>query len=307
MKYIFGPVNSRRFGLSLGIDLSPDSKSCNFDCLYCELEAAKPIDRIVNPPKVSEIIDEVKDALEKAPNIDVITITSNGEPTLYKDLDKLVDALNMIKGDKKLLILSNAATIIDPKIRQTLQKIDIVKLSLDCATQACFKKIDRPLEGIEVAAIIEGIKTFRKDFNHALVIEILVVSGINDKEAEMIALNNALQTINPSRIDLGTIDRPPAFEVKPVSSEKLKILSDYFEGLPISIIHKETPKARVDFSETQILDTIKRRPQSQSDIDYLFSDSSKKLLKKLLTEQKVVQKTIAGVVFYSDTSRILSK
>lgn len=307
MNYTFGPINSRRFGLSLGIDLSPDAKSCNFDCLYCELEAAKPIDKITNPPKVEDIIKDVKTALLKEPNIEVITITSNGEPTLYDDIDALVDALNLIKDDKKLLILSNASMIFEANIQATLKKIDIVKLSLDCATQKCFQKIDRPIKGILVSDIIEGIKTFAKNFNHDLIIEILVVKGVNDKEEEMDALNLVLQDINPCRIDLGTIDRPPAFDVQPVSSETLKDLSSHYHGLPISIIHKDQPKTRIDLSEDDILHTLKRRPQSQSDVDYLFSDRSKQSLEKLLDEKRVVKQKIAGVVFYSDTSRILSK
>ena len=305
--YTFGPINSRRFGLSLGIDLSPEAKSCNFDCLYCELKAVKPIDEIVNPPKVEDIIKDVKVALLKEPNIEVITITSNGEPTLFKDIDALVDALNLIKSDKKLLILSNASMISSPNIQAVLQKIDIVKLSLDCATQKCFQKIDRPIKGILVSDIIDGIKTFAQTFSHDLIIEILVVKGVNDKEEEMDALNLVLQDINPCRIDLGTIDRPPAFDVQPVSSETLKDLSSHYHGLPISIIHKEQPKTRIDLSEDDILHTLKRRPQSQSDVDYLFSDRSKQSLEKLLDEKRVLKQKIAGVVFYSDTSRILSK
>jgi wyosine [tRNA(Phe)-imidazoG37] synthetase (radical SAM superfamily) len=307
LNYTFGPINSRRFGLSLGIDLSPDVKSCNFDCLYCELKAAKPIDNISNPPKVADIIADVKEAIKKEPNIEVITITSNGEPTLYKDLDELVDELNKIKEDKKLLILSNASTVSDTHVRDVLKKIDIVKLSLDCATQKCFKKIDRPLEGLKVIDIIEGIKTFSKEYTNELIIEILIVNGINDKEQEMIELNKILQEIKPSRIDLGTIDRPPAYDVKSVSSDELKNLSEYFTKLPISIIHKEEPKNRIDFSEDEIVRMIKRRPQSQSDVDHLFSESSKQRLQYLIDKKKIIKQNIAGVIFYSDTSRILSK
>jgi len=87
-KYIFGPVSSRRFGLSLGIDLSPESKSCNFDCLYCELSPAKTVDTIAHPPTVDAVVAEVQEALKAYPDVDVITITANGEPTLYPDLDR---------------------------------------------------------------------------------------------------------------------------------------------------------------------------------------------------------------------------
>ena len=298
-KYIFGPIQSRRFGLSLGIDLSPEHKSCNFDCLYCELKPAKVTDAITNPPLVTSVISEVKEALQEYQNIDVITITANGEPTLYPYLDVLVDELNNIKKDKKLLILSNASTISDLKIQEILKKIDIVKLSLDCATAKCFKKIDRPIKNVSIENIINNLVTFRNKFHNTLILEILVVLGVNDKTEEFNALKKVLDKINPDRIDLGTIDRPPAYDVKGVSIEKLKELREYLGEHNVSIIHKEKPKSRVDFSKDEILSTIKRRPQSEADIEYLFSKKSKENLISLEKEKKITQKNIAGVIFYT--------
>ena len=298
-KYIFGPIQSRRFGLSLGIDLSPEHKSCNFDCLYCELKPAKVTDAITNPPLVTSVISEVKEALQEYQNIDVITITANGEPTLYPYLDVLVDEFNNIKKDKKLLILSNASTISDLKIQEILKKIDIVKLSLDCATAKCFKKIDRPIKNVSIENIINSLVTFRNKFHNTLILEILVVLGVNDKTEEFNALKKVLDKINPDRIDLGTIDRPPAYDVKGVSIEKLKELREYLGEHNVSIIHKEKPKSRVDFSKDEILSTIKRRPQSEADIEYLFSKKSKENLISLEKEKKITQKNIAGVIFYT--------
>ena len=298
-KYIFGPIQSRRFGLSLGIDLSPEHKSCNFDCLYCELKPAKVTDSITNPPLVTSVISEVKEALQEYQNIDVITITANGEPTLYPYLDTLVDELNNIKKDKKLLILSNASTISDIKIQEIIKKIDIVKLSLDCATAKCFKKIDRPIQNISIENIINSLITFRNKFHNTLILEILVVLGVNDKTEEFKALKKVLDKINPDRIDLGTIDRPPAYDVKGVSIEKLKELREYLGKHNVSIIHKEKPKSRVDFSREEILSTIKRRPQSEADIEYLFSKKSKENLISLEKDKKITQKNIAGVIFYT--------
>ncbi len=299
MKYTFGPINSRRFGLSLGIDLSPDEKACNFDCLYCELDAAKQTDVIINPPTVKEVISNVKNELIKNPKIEVITITANGEPTLYDNLDTLVDALNEIKMDKKLLILTNASTVINPKIREILNKIDIVKLSLDCVSEKCFKKIDRPIDGLSIKNIIKGIQSFSKKFGNELVIEVLIVEGINDKASEIKELNKVLQIIKPSRIDLGTIDRPPAYNIKGVSSEVLKNLAEYFINLPVSIIHKDKPKNRVNFTAQEIIEMIKRRPQSQSDVDFLFSVNSKDNLYQLLRDKRIKKEMVSRVTFYS--------
>ncbi len=310
-KYIFGPVQSRRFGLSLGIDLSPDTKSCNFDCLYCELKSSTVTTKIKNPPLVEEIIKEVKIALKKYPDIDVITITSNGEPTLYPHLNSLICKLEEVKKQKKVLILSNSSNIYDKSVQKSLSRLDIVKLSLDCATQKCFKKIDRPVEGIDIKKIIGGLKEFRKVFKNELVIEILIVKGINDTKSEMTALKKALVDIKPDRIDLGTIDRPPAFDVKGVGFQKLKELREYLGSFNVSIVYKKEAEKKVDFSKLQILSTIRRRPQSNMDIEYLFSDKSKKNLQELLLEKKIIKKDVAGVLFYtltqSEDKEILSK
>ncbi|NQY95249.1 MAG: radical SAM protein, partial [Campylobacteraceae bacterium] len=119
----FGPIPSRRFGISLGIDLSPATKQCNFDCLYCELEPAATVTTMDTYPEVHEVVAAVQEAFSKHEKIDVLTITANGEPTLYPHLDKLVDALDKIKGNAKTLILSNGANIYDKKIQKTLTKI----------------------------------------------------------------------------------------------------------------------------------------------------------------------------------------
>ncbi len=298
-KYIFGPIQSRRFGLSLGIDLSPQDKSCNFDCLYCELKPAKVTKNINNPPDAKSVLVEIKEALIEYPDVDVITITANGEPTLYPFLDTLIDDINIIKVDKKLLILSNASTIIDLNIQKILNKIDIVKLSLDCARSKCFKKIDRPIANLSIDDIIKNLITFSNDFQNTLILEILVVEGINDKVDEFKALKKAIDKINPNRIDLGTIDRPPAYNVKGVSIEKLKQLRDYLGNHNVSIIHKDKPKVKVDFSKEEIIATLKRRPQSEADVEYLFSEKSKENLALLIFEKKITKKDIAGVIFYT--------
>ena len=295
--FTFGPVNSRRFGISLGIDLSPDAKSCNFDCVYCELKGAKPVYSIKTPPKVQDIVDEVKKAIKTYHDIEVITITSNGEPTLYHDIKKLVDELNKIKQDKKLLILSNGSNIVD-----ALYDIDIVKLSLDCVSQRCFKKIDRPLKDLDIDKIVKNIKDFSTKYQGTLIIEVLLVKGINDKEDEIIKLNQLLQEINPSRVDIGTIDRPPAYEVKPVSEERIKELSNLFTNLPISIIYKNPPKSKEDFSKEQILNLLAHRPQSQFDVDTFFSEKSKQILQKLVDDGEVNVVDVAGSKFFKKLS-----
>lgn len=298
-KIVFGPITSRRFGQSLGIDLSPDTKQCNFDCIYCELKGAKPVDTIQNPPLVDEVITNVIEALKKYKDIDVITLTANGEPTLYPYMKELIQKLHLIKKSSKLLILSNGATVTSKETREILKEIDIVKLSLDCVTERCFKKIDRPLKGLHVKDIIEGIKEFRKIYNKELVLEVLVVDGINDKESEFENLREVLKDIKPDRIDISTVDRPPAYDVKSVSIERLKELASVLSTLPISLAYKrDYTEDKRDFTKNEILNMIDKRPQSFDDVNISFSRESIMLLNQLVKDGLLYVKDVAGVNFY---------
>ncbi len=297
---IFGPIHSRRFGKSLGIDLSPNTKQCNYDCVYCELDPAKTMDSYSNVLPVSEIMDAVQDALKHYGDIDVLTITANGEPTLYPHLFELIQEINVIKGETKTLILSNGSTISDPKIREALLMIDTVKLSLDCATQKCLKKIDRIHTGITIEDIQQGMLDFKAQTIHPLIIEILVVAGINDKETEIEALNHYLLKLQPDRIDLGTIDRPPAYRVEPISYERLRELSLHFD--PTLSVHitqrKQVSSKPSSYDEERILATLHKRPLTPDDIVILFNETSQKLLQKLLDEGKIAENNNNGVIFY---------
>ena len=295
---IFGPINSRRFGMSLGIDLSPKQKSCNFDCVYCELKGAKPVEEIENPPSVNEIISALKEALKVHQNIDVITLTANGEPTLYPHLKELIAKVNEIKGKAKTLILSNGSGARDQKICEALQGLDIVKFSLDSAVQSTFKKIDRNKSGIEVGELVKAMAKFRKDFKGELVLEILVVAGFNDKEEEFTALNEAINEIAPHRVDVGTIDRPPAYNVKGVDASRLEELASKIKGVPVTIARAHKIEQKYEFSKSEILAMLERRPQTTANVEENFSEHSKQILNSLLQDGMVYQTNVAGVKFY---------
>jgi len=302
-KYTFGPVSSRRFGVSLGIDLSPDQKSCNFDCLYCELPKAQRTDTITNPAPVEVIIADVSAALQHHPQAEVITITANGEPTLYPYLEVLIDQLNQVKKGRRLLILSNAAALHRPEVQKALLKIDTVKLSLDCATERCFKRIDRPL-AVTVDTIIHSIIEFRQKFRGELVIEILLVEGINDTMKEFEAFAEVLPQIGADRIDIGTIDRPPAYDVRAVPFEKIAILTETLLGLPFNIVTKRgNTEAKSAYSDEEILNTFAKRPFSKADVERLFDEDSKTRLTALLEAKKVETVDNNGIIFFHTTKQ----
>ncbi|HIP19008.1 MAG TPA: radical SAM protein [Sulfurovum sp.] len=300
MNIIFGPIHSRRFGKSLGVDLSPGKKQCNFDCLYCELDPAKTMEHYDDVVTVEEVTTALREALAAHQDIDFITLTANGEPTLYPHLEALIDEINTFKGKTKTLILTNAATIDDPKVQSALLKLDEVKLSLDCATQKCLKKLDRSHSGIEVENIKAGMLDFKRKYQGPLVIEILIVKTLNDSEEEIAQLNAFLLKLKPTRIDIGTIDRPPAFDVKPVSYEELLHISHLFDSsLPVYIASRKKADISPDsYAYEEILETLSKRPLTKEDIEALFDEESQKRVENLLHKQKIKLVETNGVKFY---------
>ncbi len=297
---IFGPVLSRRFGLSLGVDLAGEGvKKCNYDCLYCELPKAVKVSTIEGAKEPQEIVKEVKAALVRHHDIDFITITANGEPTLYPKLVMLATLINQIKGSKKLLILSNGSTICDPQTREALGLFDVVKLSLDSALDASFKKIDRPL-GVSPKELIACMKSFRDEFDKTLVLETLFVKSVNDSKEDIEALNLAYKEIKPDRIDLSTIDRPPAYNVAKITDEELRgIAATLDANLMVSVASRknETSKTRA-FSKKELLYMLKNRPFSSFDIEALYDEGSKELFKEMLRDGQIKEQEVAGTRFY---------
>ncbi len=300
MNIIFGPVNSRRFGKSLGIDLSPSKKQCNFDCLYCELDPAKTMGAYEDVISVEEIMKALNSSLENHQDIDALTVTANGEPTLYPYLSELMDEINRGKGAIKTLILSNAAKIDDEKTQEALMKFDSVKLSLDCATGRCLKRLDRSHEGIDIEKIKEGMLRFKKKFTNPLIIEILMVKTINDSTEEIEALNEFLLKLKPTRIDIGTIDRPPAYKVEALTYEELREISLKFDSsLPIYIAsRKKVTEKPSRYTKENILETLKKRPLTQEDIDVLFDSKSKEDFQVLVNDRKIDKLDCGGYNFY---------
>ncbi len=299
-KTIFGPIHSRRFGNSLGIDLSSAIKQCNFDCLYCELSPSATVDHQVVVTDVGTIIKDLKSALLEHQNIDVITLTANGEPTLYPYLDELIDEIKKIKEDKEILILTNSATLIDEKVFNTLLKLDQVKLSLDAVSLEVFKKIDRPHKGIDIEMLTCKVLEFSQKFTGKLYIEVLFVYGINDSREEVEAINEVLKKLSHvERIDIGTIDRPPAYPVQGISYSELFELSKLFDpSLPIHIssrTHAESCQSH--YGDDEILNTLDKRPLTYADIELLFDAESQKRLKLLLENGDIVINRVGNLEF----------
>ena len=304
---IFGPINSRRFGMSLGIDLSPALKQCNFDCLYCELAPSATTDKQSQTVSVEEIIEELKKHLTL--KIDVITLTANGEPTLYPHLSELIERIDALKGRTQTLILTNSATLIEPNVYNALLKLDQVKLSLDAVSADVFKKIDRPHESIKVDEIVERVVAFSKEYRGKLFIEILFVHELNDTKEEIAKLNDVLLRIDAQRVDLGTIDRPPAYPVVGISYKELHDISMALDStLPIHIASRVHAQANnTAYTKEEILNTLDKRPLTQEDIALLLDAQSRVRLQELLDSSEVAIKTVANLEFLVPVENIKRK
>ena len=300
MNIIFGPIHSRRFGKSLGVDLSPAMKQCNFDCLYCELEPKRTMETYDDVVSVAEVVDGIKQALKVHANIDYITLTANGEPTLYPHLNELIDEINTFKGSTKTLILTNAANIDDEHIQEALLKLDEVKLSLDCASQKCLEKLDRSHSGIDVENIKAGMLAFKNKYDKPLIIEILIVKTLNDGEEEIVKLNEFLLKLKPTRIDISSIDRPPAYAVQALDYEALLKISHLFDSsLPVYIAsRKKADITASSYSDEEILETLAKRPLTPEDIEVLFDEYSQNRVQNLLRKEEIKILFTNGVEFY---------
>jgi len=309
MSTIFGPINSRRFGTSLGIDLSPALKQCNFDCLYCELAPAATVDIQSETPNVKSIITDLKTALQEHNNIDEITLTANGEPTLYPHLKELISEIDKVKDKKETLILTNSAALVDKEVFETLLALDQVKLSLDAISTDIFKKIDRPHDDIDISKLVDAVIHFSEIYRGKLFIEILFVRGLNDTKEEVAKLNEVLNRLKALRIDIGTIDRPPAYPVEGISYGELVQISQQFDPeLPINIasrVHAEFSQS--SYTEDEIINTLDKRPLTPEDVEILFDKESKKRLLDLVEEKKVQIIERAKLEFYVPSENMQRK
>lgn len=309
-KIIFGPVQSRRFGASLGIDLSPAYKQCDFDCLYCELAPGATVLKQTDTVSLETVIKELKKALHQHPGIDVITLTANGEPTLYPYLDELIREIKALDKSHKILILTNSATLTNQSTFKTLLKLDKVKLSLDAISADIFAKIDRPHKNIDIKNITCKVKEFADIYTKELYIEILFVSGLNDTDKEIGLLNDFLKTLpNVTRIDIGTIDRPPAYPVRGISYSKLVNISQKFDAsLPIYIASRTHAKPNLSgYSDEEIINTLDKRPLTFEDIELLFDEQSKTRLQNLIESKQISIKENQNLKFLVPTQNLQRK
>jgi wyosine [tRNA(Phe)-imidazoG37] synthetase (radical SAM superfamily) len=270
-QFLFGPVPSRRFGLSLGLDLVP-LKICSLNCLYCECgkTSVLTLERKEYSP-VQKILEELNDFMASENRPDCITLTGSGEPTLNSGFGELALRIKEQYPEIRLVLLTNGTLFADEKVRMAAGMCDTVKISVDAVSEDLFRKINLPPSGFDLKAMLDGIRSFSETYQGKLWIEIFIVPGLNDHPDEISRLRRYLAEIGPDKIQLNTLDRPAAFEgIQKASPELLKTIQREM-GLPqVEIIARfessRTGGLKDRPDEEMILNILKRRPCTLEDL-----------------------------------------
>jgi wyosine [tRNA(Phe)-imidazoG37] synthetase (radical SAM superfamily) len=303
-QYLYGPVPSRRLGRSLGIDLVPH-KICTYDCIYCQI--GKTTDKTLVRKEyvpVKEILEEVRRFLkEETSSIDHLSLSGSGEPTLHSQIRSVIEGIKTITSIP-VAVITNGSLLYEEEVRQDLLHADIVLPSLDAVSSEVFMRINRPRPGFSIEKVIEGLVEFRKVYKGQIWLEILFCQGVNDSKEELLRMKKAVDRIQPDRIHLNTVVRPPSEKwAAPLSQKEMEEIQVYF-GEKASIItefdrHPSSISGR-DIKE-EILEILKRRPLSLSDLSKGMGIPQNELdeyIKPLAQEGKIQTRIFGGSIYY---------
>ena len=297
MKYVYGPVPSRRLGRSLGIDPIP-SKTCNYQCIYCQLGKTTNLtnEREEFYPE-EEIYIEMEESINKnKEKFDYITFVGSGEPTLCKSLGKLILKAKEYSS-KPICVITNGALLYSPEVRKELMSADVVLPSLDAGDEKSFIRINRPYPSVKYNVMIDGLRKFKSEFKGKFWIEIMIIRGINDSKEELMKIKEKIDLIKPDRIDINIPIRPPVENWVEVPDKAIVPLLNEIFGKYSDISFPEMGKFGLyseDFKK-ELLHILERHPMRQEQIIETFKSESftdDKILLKLekLESEKIIKK-----------------
>lgn len=294
-KHIFGPVPSRRLGMSLGVDLVPH-KVCSMDCVYCECGATTKLTLDRKEYILYEkVTTELEDFLTKNPAPDYITFSGSGEPTLNSRFGDVLQFVKKIRPEIPVAVLTNGSLLWDKKVRAEMLDADLVLPSLDTLIPDEFTKTNIPANGLTVEKYLQGLIEFSSEFKGKIWLEILIIPEYNDSEDNIQALKKAIEKINPTKVQLNTLDRPGTVTnlCAATKAELTRIMKTW--SLPnVEIIssapqRKDIKSYRKD-TESAILETIMRRPCTLEDLSKILGlhiNEVNKYLSVLEEEKKI--------------------
>jgi len=278
-KHLFGPVPSRRLGMSLGIDLIP-KKVCSLNCVYCEVgKTTKLTLNRMEYVKYDKVIAELKQFMSSNPKIDYITFSGSGEPTLNSKIGDVMNFIRKFYPEIKTAVLTNGTLLFNKKLRTELLQADVILPSLDAASQNTFEKIDRPNLNLKIENYIQGLIDLRTEYKGK---------------------------INPDSIQLNTLDRPGTVAgLIPLSKNEIQEIINYWKLPHVEIIASPPERTNIesyrDDVETAILETIARRPCTLDDLHIFLGihiNEINKYLGALEANNKIGTVNLERGIFY---------
>jgi wyosine [tRNA(Phe)-imidazoG37] synthetase (radical SAM superfamily) len=267
-RFVFGPVLSRRLGYSLGVDVIP-VKVCSLNCVYCEVGRTTQLtlERKEYVP-AGEVVAEVMSEVQRAGQIDHISFSGSGEPTLNSQLGWMIRSLKN-QVSIPVAVLTNGTLLFQKDVREDLNAADVVLPSLDAASPDVFHMVDRPHGRLEIGRIIEGLIQFREEYAGQIWLEILLVKGMNDMPGEIALLRQTIERIRPDKVQLNTVVRPPAeAAVRPLGAAELAAICQQF-GPRCEVIASSRGFGSLTEPqdvEAQIVALVSRRPMTIDEI-----------------------------------------
>lgn len=304
-KYLFGPVPSRRLGISLGVDLVPH-KTCSLNCIYCECGRTTnlTIDRKEHVP-TEIVLAELKTFLAPKPKLDYITFSGSGEPTLHSGIGQIATFIKENFSGYKIALLSNGTLFYQPGLIEEVQNIDLILPSLDAASDLVFKKLNRPFHDLKIEKVIDGLVQLRKNFTGQIWLEVFIVPGLNDTDDEIAQLKSTIGRIHPDRVQLNTLDRPGTVAwVKPATKNSLEMIAKKLNRKTEIIANFQKREQVASYSadvESSILQTIKRRPSTVDDLSTtlgLHHNEINKYIETLLNRNLIHSEVLERGIFF---------
>lgn len=302
--YVFGPVPSRRLGISLGVDLTP-TKTCSYDCLYCQLAKTRfhtaKRDRFCPP---EDVLSELREVLDEIAQPDWITFSGTGEPTLNIDLGHIIRELKTF-CQAPVCVITNSSLLYMPEVRNELMLADRILPTLTSVNPDTFSRIHRPVAELKLTEILEGLKEFAKVFSGTIEIEIFVVPGMNDSEEEISGLREFI--LGLARVDsiyLNTAVRMPLdHEIITADHEKLERFREQLAvKVPVTTAFERNlvPAKPAQWhranAENEIIKLLLRHPCHEKQLEQMLSIEPERLtqLLQLLAEQQKIRQQKNG-------------
>ncbi len=286
MKYVFGPVPSRRLGQSLGIDTIP-LKTCNWNCVYCQLGRTMPLTNERREYVLDEnILFEVQQVLSSHANggIDWVTFVGSGEPTLHSYLGEIIRRVKTLTA-LPVAVITNGSLLYLPEVRQELSVAEAVLPTLDAGTAELYRKINRPHPDVTFERLVDGLVAFRREYRGKLWVEVMLVKGLNDTSQALEDIAKVLRRVKPDAVHINLPTRPPAETwVQPTDEEGLMRAISIL-GEAAEVLH--TAEGSFDLSGYKniadaVIGIITRHPMRQDELERTLARWSPDQVKEVL-------------------------